>query len=221
LDFPLNNKLNIENKDEIESIALSHLIQLDINGQSKNRLNSIMEYNSEINYVLRDFNETILNLTNYIEHYTNRTNEIGEEGKKAIRLPNQMQIKAREKLIEKYRVQINALSNRFKSEINMSNDYFGEIKGLMLNKREIVNKKIEDKILESFLIIPQYDEFYKKLEYAIFSMKTMNISIQEHPSYNSNFRKAKQNSKSNFHKLTKLLNDIKEFINQEITTYNN
>lgn len=220
LDFPLNNKLNIENKEEIESIALSHLIQLDINGQPKKTLNSIMEYNSEINYVLRDFNETILNLSNYIEHYTNRTNEIGEQGKKAFELPNQEQFKTREKLIEKYRVQINALSNRFKPEINMSHEYFGEMKDLMLNKREIVKKKIEDKILESFLTIPQYHEFYKKLEYAIFSMNTMNTSIQEHPSYNSNFRKAKQNSKSNFNKLVKLLSDIKEFIKQEITTYN-
>lgn len=220
LDIPIENILDLKSKEVIESISLGHLNQLNINEERGKTLKSVMEFNSEINYVLSDFNETISNMTNYIEYYTKRTNEIGQKGNDAMNLSPEGKIKTRKTLIDKYSLQINALSNRLKPEINMSKEYFEEIKMLMTDKREILQNKIEDKILESFLIVPQYENFYEKLEFAISSMNLMNVSIQEHPSYDTKFRKAKQNSKSNFTKLIKLLSNIKNFIEEEKTTYN-
>lgn len=219
LDISLGNVLDMESKEVIESISLGHLNQLNISEERGMTLRSVMEYNSEINYVLSDFNETISNLSNYIDHYTKKTNEIGQKGSDAMNLSKGDQMKIRKTLIEKYTLQINALSNRQNPEINMSNEYFEEIKILMTEKRKILGNSIEDKILESFLIIPQYENFYEKLEFAKSSMKLMNKSIQEHPSYDAKFRKAKQNSKRNFTKLIKLFDNIQNFIEEEKTSY--
>lgn len=216
LDIPLNNKLNKENKDIIEAITLTHLDQLQISQERNETLNSILEYYSEISYVFRDFNETINNIINYIGHYTKRTNELGTIGNNAANLSSKEKRKVSKKIISKYTRQINALSNRLKSETNMSKRYFGELKKLMIQKRKITKIKIEDKILESFLDIQQYHRFHDKIKNSILTTNMLNTSIQNHPSYNIQFGNAQKNIKLNLNELSVLLEKLKIIIKEEI-----
>lgn len=217
LKIPSSNILDLKAKSAFQELVYTHLNLFDVQHKLTDKLKDITDFNQEMDYLFQDMNESISQISSHLDVYTKRTNVIAEKGTNALGSNFGNRQNQRTVLIEKYRVQINMLSNRMKTEIVIFESSISGISNLFLKTDELSSV---DKLVQSIVYIPPFEKLISGFDAAIESMLLTKKSIQDHASYNSLFKTAKINSNAVFKNLIETLTNIKTVLNKEITTYN-